>query len=401
MIGAGGFCLWPKKILPVPNLPQLSIILRPPRASLLLGFAPGLHRRYMPVHEGNVLPELRRTWVELVVIQEERRRSRRECQDEVRDTGGRIPLFQQKERVVCARFIDAMPVQLRIPFVTRSFRGEPPLFIRQALEDRRAVRVRAGGAAKITRQHIANARQRILRINRHGRKNLRTRQTLVVIVRVKTRGDRQLPKIVQARCVMSLRLRSAQSRQQQRREDRNNGDHRQQFNETKGATSAGRWVAHIRAAVRFKKVCFHRQSNGSVINEFQVRRLFLSSGAVSFSRELDALFRGEFAKLARLIGRRVHLDTIGRVERLARLRGCSFDRGARARFARRNVVQWPTRSGEPQATRSEQRRNRQEPMFSFHRFDIFRERECAEFWQLASDLERRPGIPVRRGSGRE
>src|SRR3954468_23846992 len=97
--------------------------------------ASGFQRRHVAVHKGNILAGFRRTRVKLVVIEKKRSGSRRKRQDEVCNSGGRIPLFQKKEGAVCSGFIDAMPIQLRIPFVTRSLGGEPTRFIDRALED--------------------------------------------------------------------------------------------------------------------------------------------------------------------------------------------------------------------------------------------------------------------------
>src|SRR6266542_1593421 len=108
------------------------------------------------------------------------------------------------EGAVCAGFINAMPVQIEIPFVTRAFGGESTLFIERAFEDRSAVCVRAGGSANVTRQEIADARQWIFEINWLRREDLGARQLLVVILGVKTGGNSQLPKIVHASRVMGF-----------------------------------------------------------------------------------------------------------------------------------------------------------------------------------------------------
>src|SRR4051812_17955217 len=97
------------------------------------------------------------------------------------------------------------------------------------------------------------------------REDLRTRQTLLVIIGIDTGGNPQLPKIIHASRVISLGLGSAQRGQQQARQDRDDGDHNKQFNESKGATRGreGGWVA--RSMVRFvrsKRVCFHSVISG-------------------------------------------------------------------------------------------------------------------------------------------
>jgi hypothetical protein len=64
---------------------------------------------------------------------------------------------------------------------------------------------------------------------------------------------------------------------------------------------------------------------------------------------------------------------IGRIEHLAGF-GCPiwrFKAAARARFAERRIVRAQTRSGEPQSTGGEQRRDREEQTFSFHWFNFF------------------------------
>ena len=112
----------------------------------------------MPVHKGNILAGFRWTGMKLVVIEKERSRSRRKRQDKVRNPAGKVPWLQQKEGAVCSGFINAMPVQVGIPFVTRAFGGEPTHFIDRAFEDRCTVCVRAGRSANVTRQEIADAR---------------------------------------------------------------------------------------------------------------------------------------------------------------------------------------------------------------------------------------------------
>jgi hypothetical protein len=64
----------------------------------------------------------------------------------------------------------------------------------------------------------------------------------------------------------------------------------------------------------------------------------------------------------------------------------------------------PGRLGEPQGASGGQRRKRQGQMLSFHcSFPscFIRQALCLDFWALASDLERRPGILVRSASEQE
>ena len=190
----------------------------------------------MPVHKDNILAGFGRTRVKIVIIEKERSRSRRKRHDEVRNAAGKVPLFQQKEGAICSSFIKAMPVEVDIPFVTRAFGCKSTQFIDRAFENRGTVGVRAGGSANVSRQDIADTRQRILGIDRVRRKDFRTGQALLVIIGLNTYGDSQLPKIVRASCVIGLGFRSAQSGQQQARQDRNDGNHNEQFDERKGAT---------------------------------------------------------------------------------------------------------------------------------------------------------------------
>ena len=132
---------------------------------LVGGVASGFQRCNVPVHKDNILAGFGGTRVKLVVIEKERSRSRRKRQDEVRNSAGRVPFLQQKEGAFCWGFINAMPIQVGIPFVTRAFSGEPTHFIDRALEGRGTVCVRAGGSANVTRQDIADTRQRILGID--------------------------------------------------------------------------------------------------------------------------------------------------------------------------------------------------------------------------------------------
>ena len=97
----------------------------------------------------------------LVVIKKERSCCRWERQDEIRNCSGGIPLLQQEEGGVRSGSIDALPVQLGIPFVTRAFDGESPLVLGRAPEDRCRGRVRVGRSANVGRQDVANARQGI------------------------------------------------------------------------------------------------------------------------------------------------------------------------------------------------------------------------------------------------
>src|SRR5207249_1567882 len=96
--------------------------------------------------------------------------------------------------------------------------------------------------------------------------------------------------------VVGLGLPSAQGGQQQPGQDCNDGDHHKQFNESKGVTRVPKLVVHSCAAVRLKRVCFHKQSHNLVINDCRLGRCFSSSGAVPLSRELDPLFRSEVRK---------------------------------------------------------------------------------------------------------
>lgn len=73
----------------------------------------------MPVHKDHILAGFGWTRVKIVVIEKERSRSRRKRQDEVRNSAGKVAWMQQKEGAVCSVFINAMPIQLGVPFVTR------------------------------------------------------------------------------------------------------------------------------------------------------------------------------------------------------------------------------------------------------------------------------------------
>src|SRR4051812_40081047 len=106
-----------------------------------------------------------------------------------------------------------MPVQLGIPFVTGAFRGEPALGVDRAFEDGGTICVCTSGSANVNCQDIADARQGILGIDWLGREDFRTWQALLVIIGIKTGGDSQLPKIVQASRIEGFRLATAQSRQ--------------------------------------------------------------------------------------------------------------------------------------------------------------------------------------------
>src|SRR5437867_626990 len=85
---------------------------------------------------------------------------------------------------------------------------------------------------------IVIEKERILGIDWLRREDLRAWQALLVIIGIKTSGNSQLPKIVHASRVIGFGLRSAQSWQQQARQDGNDGDHNKQFNESEGATRA-------------------------------------------------------------------------------------------------------------------------------------------------------------------
>ena len=171
----------------------------------------------MPVHEDHILTGLGRTPVKIVVIEKERSPFRGKYQDEIRNSAGRVSWFQQKEGAIRSGLINAMPVQFGIPFVTRAFGGEPTHCIGRALEDRCAACVRAGGSANVSREDIADTRQRICGIDGLRRKDLRTRQALLIIIGINTGGNPQLPKIVHASRVIGFGLRSAQSGQEQAR----------------------------------------------------------------------------------------------------------------------------------------------------------------------------------------
>ena len=143
-----------------------------------------------------------------------------------------------------------------------------------------------------------------------------------------------------------------------------------------------------------------------MICDLQVRLLFSSSGAVPLSRLLDALFGSHLPKLPCLIGGSVHLAGIGRIEHLAGhgLALWRINADVRARFVER--IRAPGRPAEPQSTGGEQRRYCQEQMFSSHwllPFDsgfkfTFGPALCADFRELAFDLERRRGIVAPSGS---
>jgi len=92
---------------------------------------------------------------------------------------------------------------------------------------------------------------------------------------------------------MGFGLRPAQSGQQQARQDRDNGNHNQQFDEGKGATRIpeDRWVAHCRAAVRPSKigsfwsaVTCHRFGAGRLVGQrgrVQIPKVGLQEAVVS------------------------------------------------------------------------------------------------------------------------
>ena len=152
---------------------------------------------------------------------------------------------------------------------------------------------------------------------------------------------------------------------------------------------------------------------------------YFSSSDRPLSRELDPLFRSQVLKPPIRIGRRTeHLAGLGEVvwtrgwTRLGSLgqRGGAvrikigaswrFSAGAHARFVGR--MRAPGRPGEPQSTGGEQRRHCQEQMFCFHCFCFdssftftFATALCADFRELAFDLERRRGILAPNASERE
>jgi hypothetical protein len=154
---------------------------------------------------------------------------------------------------------------------------------------------------------------------------------------------------------------------------------------------------------------------------------FSSSGAVSLPRELDPLFRSEVLKQPIRIGRTEHLagleaatwrfkaDAHARIGRLGHLAGLGavtwhFKANACARFVDHQLtVRAPSRPAKPQSTGGEQRRYRQEQMFCLHGlllFDssftfTFATPLCADFRELAFDLERRPIILVRTARKKE
>ena len=127
----------------------------------------------------------------------------------------------------------------------------------------------------------------------------------------------------------------------------------------------------------------------------------LTSDVARLSRLLDTLFGGQLPKLPHRIGRTEHLAT-----GLGSAVWC-FNADGHARFL--GPVRAPGRLGKPQSNGGQQRRDCQGQMFCFHSnllFDssftfTFAAALCADFRELAFDLERRRGILVQSASEQE
>ena len=127
---------------------------------------------------------------------------------------------------------------------------------------------------------------------------------------------------------------------------------------------------------------------------------YFSSSDGPLSRETDPFFRSQVSKPPIRIGRTEHLAGLGLAIR-------DFTADTHARFVGR--MRAPGRPGEPQSTGGEQRRYCQEQMFCFHCFLLFDSSVrftltaalCAEFRELACDLERRQEILVRSSTEQE
>lgn len=128
---------------------------------------------------------------------------------------------------------------------------------------------------------------------------------------------------------------------------------------------------------------------------------FSSSGAAPLPRELDPLFGGEVSEPPKRIGRAEHLTGPGHAVR-------RFNADVHAPLVER--MRAPGRPGEPQCTNGEQRRNRQEQTFCFRCFYFSIHGDslftlatalCADYQELARDLERRLDVLVRSAGERE
>ena len=97
----------------------------------------------MIVHEDDVLPGFRRARVEVLIIEQQRRRLRRKTEDGVGigvlDDVAVDDNNSPQVDILCLGLVDAVAVQFSVPLVARSFGFEKAAFIHRTFEDRRTV----------------------------------------------------------------------------------------------------------------------------------------------------------------------------------------------------------------------------------------------------------------------
>src|SRR5438309_2758640 len=96
-----------------------------------------------------------------------------------------------------------MSIEFGVPFVTRALPGVETQLVARAFENEGAVGS-AGGFADIGPEHVANARQWLLWIERQRRQNLSARHPVLILFGVHSGGGPQLPKLVDAHGIVRL-----------------------------------------------------------------------------------------------------------------------------------------------------------------------------------------------------
>lgn len=177
----------------------------------------------------------------VVVVEEDWRGSRGIADHKVGDSRGRVSALQEQEGALGSSFINTTIVEIGIPFVARTLGAEPILFVPRTSEHRSTVGLGAGGFAQVARQNVTDARQRVSWVDRFAGQNLCAGEPLLVVVGVKLGGDPDLSQVCQAGGVVGFGFRLNHSRKQQACEHRDEGDHREQFNQGECARRASMW----------------------------------------------------------------------------------------------------------------------------------------------------------------
>jgi len=180
--------------------------------------------------------------MEVLVVQEKGSRLWRQYQSSVGAPGHLAgALVEQEHEIVFGpRFVDALAVQFRVPFVAAALQGEQARFVGRTFKYGHAICIGAGRLADIGYKHVADTRQRAGGIYRVRGQDFSAWQPAPIIHGIKPRGDAELAEVIRADRIAGLGFRAGERGQQQGGQDADNGNHHEQLRQRE----AGRFFIH-------------------------------------------------------------------------------------------------------------------------------------------------------------